>query len=451
MTTLGTYMALQCNSTDPGIDLLNTKRLADYIRRGIGPKGASASPCDVTLPSAHNGPYTTPQLDMPWWVDHRRPESYDAIGLMPIKIDGLYDNNITRATATAGLGVVHTPIVDNGRTITVEALVMARTCCATAFFISALRQVLRDGCGPGQSAARLKVILADVDSAGACASSWSTIESGTAQRAQWRTMANAQLSEDVKIVSSTGPTCGKCGCDRNVVVRFSLRASAGLWHDSVQLSAFSTMSGADCKMLCEADCPTDLFPCGDIEVCPDWSEDPDPTMVLQDPRMMPVVRPPVPRWTAANWCNPVFTTQRRFVIDPGLDFDRTFPFELEPIVQAGSGSLRNFQLRVWDYNPGIPLDDSSYTSANARGGLGLTYVPKSATFAKIGIGDVATIRTVDGKSYRAERNLLGMDGGVYRGPIRLPGARQYLVEYLADSHEIAADASIGLWGAVVEP
>lgn len=135
-----TYIAFGCRE----VDVFNDGAAIAAINGGMGNNYIS------TTPRAPASPPSQPSGH--WWDSSSWPEAADFAGVIVNRITGLWGPSTyaREATSLASRGRGRTSTLrratKTGRIITIEGTAYGRTCCATAYGINALAQLLRSGC-----------------------------------------------------------------------------------------------------------------------------------------------------------------------------------------------------------------------------------------------------------------------------------------------------------------
>lgn len=425
-----------CDRNGIGLDLWNCARTTEYWRKfapssfGVTnpdccPDISALLPVDPGFPNLWV--YDNPIVDDAWWYTDTRPESSRFLGFTAINVSGIDNATTTRTsnqTGSCNRSLVHGPLEDDGFTIVVEGILRGISCCDTRYGLEALRQVLR-GCGCGScQGSKLRMLSCVPDEPGVCDPNYTPLPGTTNP---WRTFTNVVVKEQPVVVNKAGVSCGRCGCGQLTVVRFSLRANPGIYLDETSILGPVVLGTATCEVVCDT-----------TTVCPD-----DDTLI--DPFCAPVLLPDPPDVTASCFCNTPFVHQSCFVVDLG---DRIFESELEAVIKAGSGDLRNLRVSIWKEIPGLPFGSGAYTDCNRCAGFAVSYVPRGAVWERTACGGTR-VKTFN-RSYSAASTLLDPSGQPGSPCIRLPCGR-VIICIESDTAYTPADATIELFVREVEP
>lgn len=415
------------------LDLWNNMRTVSYIEdhsleRNTLRDGSFVDVSDVvgTEDLPINVPsltvFTNPIDDEAWWYDPIRPESAWFLGMQVIRVDGLESSVITQE-ADMLLDQLSTlswrKKVNNGFTITVEAVLSGMDCCATAYGLRALRRKLAACCDGACGGTRLRMLLAPrTDASAVCSDTWTPPSISSAPL--WRTALNCRLIDQPQVVSGTGVTCGGCGCQPLTRITFTLRAQGELYLDPLtMLNRVGLANG--CYVECSAPCAT-------------------PTDLTLDPSVSVGPLPSAPNAVLPS--APVFVQQQWQVLDTR---SRDFETELEIEVFAGASDLRGISVRGWVYNPSIGYSTGLYTPCNACISFGTPYIPAYATWSRT-VCNGAQVK----KAPRSQRGLLLDADWRFPDPSMRITSRYVLLSIEAEQG-VDSNAWMSVYARTVEP
>lgn len=422
------YATWGCANNGAGVDLINNNRSRAYLDR-LGPGNNIQWHCDnADITPWVPDVYTNPEDDQAWWYCDTRPESARFFGLFTEKFDGLFENRFEREVLVQRNGSCRTnlaygQLVDQGYEITVTQTVLGADCCAVAYGIRALTQILQGCCGGGCTGTQLRMLSCIPEDGPGCDPANPLPPETTSP---WRTMSNVALIAAPSIISVGGPSCGACGCGLQTRIQWTFRANPGLFLDVETVLPPTLLNTGTCEVYCPpTDCPPD-----------DW---------YVDPECSTTAPPAPPSLPAACFCPPFITYNTPLVIDvPPCPFD----FELEFCVEAGSAPLRNLRVVVWREIGGQPPGSPVYTECNACAGFSVPYIPQGGELCYTSCA--GTVLRSGTRVRRVPGSLLGPNGEPGSGCIKL-GCGRHVIMVMADANQTAGDATIELGIREVEP
>lgn len=329
-----------------GIEVINTARLQSHLRALGSPFTSGVEIC--TCPTLteeqldpEGRPYTTPDdpANPAPWYDEDVPESGSFIGFLPLSIDGLDSNPVTRTVTNAvrGGGALG-PLRVRPRTITVTGLLIGATCCATDYGLHWLAEALR-GCTGGMCGGDCVTML------NCCPDSDMPYEEFNERHR--RTLRRVALVEGPTVTARQGTdgACGKCGAGSDILtVEFVLvAATPWAWTDEVPVldAPIPTDDGTQCIKWCLPDStdPECQGPCR-------FGECVDAASACADPTCAPPT-PPVPTSPDTCLCEALAVNRECYDID--LTWRPAWSSDVPMItVEAGSKDLRHVEIALYE-------------------------------------------------------------------------------------------------------
>ena len=329
-----------------GVEVANHARLAAYLETVGSPlDSVEACRCETfTAEMVGDLPYTTPAEDAAPWYDPSVPESADFTGLLVLDVDGLDTHPVKRTVTTAvtGGGALG-PARVLPRTITVTAVLLGASCCATAYGLHWLGEVLT-GCTTGECEGDCLTLFN-------CCPSEDLTPEEFAERHR-RSIRRVGLVDGPTVTARNGDGCGRGACSAGgeiLTVEFILSANTPwLYTDTVPV--LEVAPPLDPSTECVTWC---LHGGGDEEGCDGecrLSPCPDPTAACGDPLCRPPA-PPVPNMPDTCYCVPLAAERECYDVDltdrPGWSVDVPMI-----TVRAEDKEIRNLTLTFYERTPG---------------------------------------------------------------------------------------------------
>lgn len=345
-------------------------------------------------------------LDPAPWFDPLIPQSAEFAGLWVTGMKGF------GATWTRGLDERST--LDGGvlragrrasRTIEVEGLLVASSCCGAAYGLRWLANALRSpACGADRACGGNTLTFLDCCSADTF-------------RERWRQLRTVALLEGPTLDSDSDTSCG-CGCAPVQFVRFTLgAANPSLWLDpEIVLQDALMIDGELSCNFCEPECvPVD---------CADDPECPEPA-----PPALPVV---------ANDCVCIpLVTRKQCVSTTSTYIGRDSALIVE--VKTGAEPLRNLRVDLYPNPTGADCDVATANICDRCASLAVTYVPPYSTLLIDG-RDRITLLECQGAARSGDRQIGAGDGSVWTWPT--VDCTPYCVCIVSDAMNTPLDATV---------
>lgn len=429
------YAALARDSRSIGEELWNSARLSAYLRNGYGPPGVNIKACGFCdgLPAAlacdsdgddvietPNYTYPSDPREPAPWYSEDDPDSADFAGLMILNIEGWETAQVSRTVIDRiGDGAVLGRSRLLPRTITVEALLIGRTCCSLKSGLRWLTYTLAQACAP---CGGVELDFFECCPGSRCTTSPATSEDFDRHR---RTLRNVGLTSGVVVTEKMGRSCGECGSCAYEKVEFTLTAGDPYSYGEI---------------LCPVVDQTIVG--GTVTSCVKWTQDcADPCAAALCPATDPNCPTPEPPPSApvpvVCGCDPLESVGSCVTINETLipDFQ-----EVVPIISiyAGSQPLRGIRVTIYNnpqQRPAEELDD-----CDACGQFGIGYLQADATITIDG-RDRRFPVTCPGRSpANGSRLVSGVNGKAFSWPV-LDSCATYTICVTADALTAAPDAT----------
>lgn len=355
--------------------------------------------------------YGTPETDLAPWYDPSVPQSKLFAGASVVSVEGLdvapVERTVTRLNSGgAQLG----PLVPTERNITFVMELTGSSCCAVAYGLSWLNQMLTRRCSAddGCQGADLVYLSCCPDTYAAPLCSGGTV-SETAQ-SPWRVIPDVGLLETPVITDRRGRGCGSCGCNPTVEVEFTLVAG----NPRVFLPETELISTTE---LVSNDSAGDPIVDGCLDLI--WKCDPAPdcetALPIYDPACGAIPPPPIPQSSGACMCDPLVV--HRYTSTLTLDVPDALTAVLSvQVTAAGDTPVRNLSFRLFDPTPDYPCEasDDPYPPCDLAASLGISYIPAGATLTVDGVRRRALLELADGRVVNASRFIYAASGSPYQ-------------------------------------
>lgn len=430
-----------------GVELWNQDRAYTYAANGwknprLNVKACGGCGPDFALALAEsNGRYSNPGSDRaPWW-SASEPDSFDFGGLLVLSVDGLGPGEFTRSTTprASGRGSFFGPGVQGAPVITVEGILLARTCCALDYGLRWLTNVLHGSCDADCEGDDLTFLDC---CPGLCEDSPSFESYPECLEPHIRTLKGVTVTGSPRIIERIGNGC-RCGCGAcdgasTWRIRFELTAGQPCVYREPQMVESGVVFTPDPAGDCE-----EWVLLAPGEVCPEDLNCPVPDDCLVDVACPAPPAPPTPpAVTNSCICDP-HTTARACIDIPA----NTIPeyTTAVPVIQVSSGSNEIRQLSMQFIANPLGLSADQLDPCTACGEVTLSRIPAYSTFTMDGRNRTVTVEC-PGSAVTDATPLLGQGDG--RLPFRFPevacGGIPYVLCATVDAATVAPDASIAV-------
>jgi hypothetical protein len=386
--------------------------------------------------------YTTPIADNAPWYDPLVPESALFAGVLPVSVEGLDANPVTReVTRLVGGGAALGALTFTERETTFQVELIGASCCAVAYGLKWLTAVLNRRCG-GERCARsdLTFLSCCPDSLSGCAPDIDEYRSTV------RKVTNLGLLSGPTVVERRGGGCGSCGCNATLVVEFTLVAgNPGVF-------------GVDETVLPATDLlPVENDNCLDLHWRCEPAPDCESQLVIFDAACGSLPPPPAPQLSSSCMCDPLAV--HRLMVPVADPTEEWASFVASFTVTSGALPLRNLAFRLFrrsgdtcghTYDPawdtpdvGDVFDPLGYPPCDVLGSLGIMYVPPNSTMFVDGVRRRAYIEDVNGNRYTAARFVYAASGSPYQW-IEMACGGNYCISVEADAFNTHEGATVAI-------
>lgn len=387
--------------------------------------------------------YTNPVDDDAPWYDPLVPESALFAGVIPVSVEGLDSNPVTReVTRLQAGGAALGPLVPTEREVAFRVELIGASCCAVAYGLKWLTSLLTRRC-TGEACAHSDLVFLDC-----CPNSLADCAPDVDEfRSVLRRATGVGLLSGPAVVERRGAGCGSCGCYATMVVEFVL------------------VSG-DPRIFGETEAviaATDLLPEDPGDGCLDlhWRCEPTPDcdadLVFYDAACGSLPPPPAPQISPSCMCDPLAV--HRLMVPVPAAADEWASFVASFTLTAGSLPLRNVAFRLfrrtggecgYSYDPtwddpdtGPGFDPLAYPPCDIIASLGVTYVPPDTTLVVDGVRRRAYIEDVNGNRYTASRFIYAASGSPFQW-IEMGCGGNYCISVEADAFNTHEGATVAI-------
>lgn len=428
-----TYMAFGCRN----VDVFNDGATITRVNAGMGKNYISASPrAPASPPSQPAGQ---------WWDSDSWPESADFAGFIVNRISGLWgpSNYAREATALASQGRGRTQTLRratrSGRVVTIEGTAYGRTCCATAYGINALAQLLRSGCtcridDTGCTCADSSYCTC---SAGGCSGDTVRVYDDRPRPASrdgvvpansadtWYTLKNVAVVEGPQLVD-TDTSCS-CGCRTKQRFRVVLTATdPHLYRDPVSLIEDAPLTDQLATPVCGGT-PNPDFWCGPLVAAPSET---------YLPGLPPAPPPPQPQGYV---CLAPFIAQHFSTVSVGnTPFDVFLNLTVEAVAALPAVTVTWW--RKTTNNP--PHDDYSTETACGAVTIGNIEAGHSVTIDST-CGSATLTNIATGAQRNVDNRIFTVGGRPWTGAVAL-GCGDWIVGVTWDAQAVATGSTYSI-------
>lgn len=375
-----------------GCEIANDQATFSYMRRCPPPGRTINLACQPDLGTwpCVPGPYTTPDADNIWFYDPLIPESADAYGVWIKKMDGWETTGSRAVTQSDTFGGIAGPLRRAGRTVTVTAEVLAKTCHGATALLQALTAVLQSPSCDGAQVTLLECCAEDTTRVG-----------------DWQRQAfGARLVDGPKILQKL-PTCHcgpGCGGSNTIEVQWSI-----FFPSPYIYGCAPTMIG-----------PVQFDP-DSLRCNIEWSVGCEPAAdpILFDPECFPTLSPVLPEPTNLScFCDPIVSVEACFALANPYQFRDA---DLYFFLNGGNSEMRNWKIVAYDNPLDLPCPcDGTHTgywdATEPRFTLTIPHLPANAQVTLDGRTRKATVTFQGGQTEPAWRYISAIDGRSFAWP-----------------------------------
>ncbi len=400
-----------------GCEIVNDEQTFSYMRT-CPPQGRTINlACQPALGDwpCNPGPYTDPGTDSAWFYDPLLPETLDGYGVWVKQIDGFDPTGVRTVTQSDIFGGIAGPYRKQGRTVTITAEVLGKTCHAATLLLQALTRAITDTPCGGAQVTMLECCAEDTTRVG----DWE------------RQMFGARTIEGPKILRRI-PSCScgpGCGGSSSIEVQWSFFVPTPHIYGCEPIGGIPVTFDPE-SLKCNIEWVTDCTPA------------PDP--ILFDPECFPSLAPVLPTPTNLScFCDPIVSVQACFALENPFQFrEGDFYFNL----YGGNSEMVNWKIEAF-HNPlrlPCPCDDTTapyWENAEPAFSLTIPHLPANSRVTLDGRTREALVTFPGGQSEPAWRYISATDGGAFSWP-EIGACESMCVVVTADGSVTDTDTAI---------
>lgn len=395
-------------------ELVNLKRTQTYLQAGMHPP-STAPATDVACSTlsfwldqwnADEGgaTYQTPAVDNAPWYDPTRPASALFAGVLVTEVDGLQftpDGRDPTPRPDGGSYMGRSAFVH--RVLTFEAVLIGRTCCATA---AGYRWLSRSLAGKRMSECDgfdlwfLECCPNDTDSS--CLPGGPD-ETPTGGNTPWLFTTDVALLEGVQVIENAGASCGSCGCSPLLRVEFTLGAGNPYFYGKTVTEYDTTGTDDFSDNYPAAICAADI---GEIT----WGESTDCSTIdaPDNPYCSTSLPPAVAPDIESCLCTP-FATFRQ---TPITSFTTSEVDRVPRVtISAPDAEAHHLAVRIGDG------DCTTIEPCDWDSGFAITYLPQGSTLVYDAARRTISLTLDDGTTLPASEYIYSLDGVTNEWPV----------------------------------
>lgn len=375
-----------------GCELVNDQALFQYMSACPLPGRTINLSCKPDLGDwpCNPGPYTTPDVDEAWFYDPQIPETAEGYGIWIKSMQGWETTGVRNVFQSDLFGGVAGPLRREGRLVTVNAEVLAKTCHGATVLLQALSAILAD---PGCAGAQITMLEC-------CAED-------TERVGDWqRQVFGARTIEGPKIIGKY-PTCNcgpGCGGNNSIDIQWSFFVPSPYIYGCNPIVTDLVMFDPDSER-----CNIEW-----VESC-----EPPPDPILFDPECFPTLTPILPEPTNLScFCDPLSSVEACFALNNPFKFrDADLYFDLV----GGNSEMLNWKITAYDnpLNIPCPCDDTNaayWDAATPLFEITIPHLPANSRVTLDGRLRDATVIFQGGQREPAWRYIGATDGGSFVWP-----------------------------------